>query len=138
MPTPIPALPGSGKSLLDRVEDSLLPLINLVFLLLMFFIVAGHLTESPLPQLPAVSEQTRLEAGLPNADLIIKADGAWHVDGKPLTKTSLLRALPDPETGRPLRIAADQGTSMADLGGLLNLLARGGYRNVTLLTEPQS
>lgn len=28
----------SGKTLMERVEDALLPLINLVFLLLMFFI----------------------------------------------------------------------------------------------------
>ena len=43
----------SGKTLMERVEDALLPLINLVFLLLMFFIVAGQLTDDPLPELPA-------------------------------------------------------------------------------------
>ena len=35
----------SGKTLMERVEDALLPLINLVFLLLMFFIVAGQLAD---------------------------------------------------------------------------------------------
>ena len=37
----------SGKSLMERLEDALLPLINLVFLLLMFFIVAGQLVGHP-------------------------------------------------------------------------------------------
>ena len=46
----------SGKGLLDRVEDALLPLINLVFLLLMFFIVAGQLTNNPLPELPGTTQ----------------------------------------------------------------------------------
>ena len=33
----------SGKTLMERVEDALLPLINLVFLLLMFFAFSGLL-----------------------------------------------------------------------------------------------
>ena len=31
---------------MERLEDALLPLINLVFLLLMFFIVAGQLSDT--------------------------------------------------------------------------------------------
>ena len=50
----VPPPSTSGKGLLERVEDALLPLINLVFLLLMFFIVAGQLTNEPLPELPGV------------------------------------------------------------------------------------
>ncbi|MDX1551890.1 MAG: biopolymer transporter ExbD, partial [Marinobacter sp.] len=47
----------SGKSLMERLEDALLPLINLVFLLLMFFIVAGQLSDTPLPDLPGTADQ---------------------------------------------------------------------------------
>lgn len=58
----IPSPSTSGKSLMERVEDALLPLINLVFLLLMFFIVAGQLADDPLPDLPAAPPSSELRA----------------------------------------------------------------------------
>ena len=64
----------SGKTLLERVEDSLLPLINLVFLLLMFFIVAGQIADEPLPELPGASDISQQP---PHADLLVTANGDW-------------------------------------------------------------
>lgn len=130
----VPPPPTSGKGLLDRVEDALLPLINLVFLLLMFFIVAGQLTEEPLPELPgsAKLEQERS----PEADLMVQADGQWQVDGNRTAANQLLSVLPAPDEHNPLKIAADQSLTMADLESLLRLLEEGGYTDVLLLTEP--
>src|SRR5690554_7667255 len=65
----VPPPSTSGKGLLDRVEDALLPLINLVFLLLIFFIVAGQLTNEPLPELPGAARQQQERA--PEADLMV-------------------------------------------------------------------
>lgn len=126
----------SGKGLLDRVEDALLPLINLVFLLLMFFIVAGQLANDPLPELPG-SAQLEQERS-PEADLMVKAGGRWQVEGQTRNADNLLAALPAPDETTPLKIAADEGLSMADLETLLRLLEKGGYTNVVLLTEPGS
>lgn len=135
MPPLTPPAPGSGKSLLERVEDNLLPLINLVFLLLMFFIVAGQLTESPLPKLPSVADAHNPKQ--PAADLVVDRNADWLVEGQPVTAKTLLTALPKPDTARPVRIAADKATTMADLEALFRLLESGGYRDVILLTEPQ-
>ena len=130
----VPPPPTSGKGLLERVEDALLPLINLVFLLLMFFIVAGQLTEEPLPELPGSArlEQERS----PESDLLVKPDGQWQVDGKTVGKDQLLSSLPEPDSNNALKIAADKSLSMADLESLLRLLEQGGYKDVLLLTEP--
>ncbi|MBJ6136209.1 ExbD/TolR family protein [Marinobacter litoralis] len=130
----VPPPSTSGKGLLDRVEDALLPLINLVFLLLMFFIVAGQLSEQPLPELPGGAESQQEQA--PEADLIVKADGQWLVSGATVTEQSLLAALPDPNASETLKLAADQTLTMADLEHLLRLLEEGGFTEVLLLTEP--
>ncbi len=130
----VPPPSTSGKGLLDRVEDALLPLINLVFLLLIFFIVAGQLTNEPLPELPGAAQQQQERA--PEADLMVAADGQWKVQGKVLGEEQLLAALPQPDDNNPLRIAADQSLTMSDLEALLSVLEQGGYTEVLLLTEP--
>ncbi|SFL97054.1 ExbD/TolR family protein [Marinobacter zhejiangensis] len=131
-----PDQPRSQKSLLDRVEDSLLPLINLVFLLLMFFIVSGKLAETPLPELPtATSEQPHQP---PIADLVVHADGRWLVNGQPVTTEALGQALPEVQEGQALRIAAEGQLTMAALDQLLRQLEQLGYDEVILLTEPTS
>ncbi|GGC67976.1 ExbD/TolR family protein [Marinobacter halophilus] len=130
----VPPPPTSGKGLLERVEDALLPLINLVFLLLMFFIVAGQLTEQPLPELPG-SARLQQERST-EADLMVPANGQWQVAGNTVDAGELLAALPRPDEHQPLKIAADQALTMADLDSLLRLLEEGGYTDVLLLTEP--
>ena len=126
----------SGKGLLDRVEDALLPLISLVFLLLMFFIVAGQLANDPLPELPGTTQLEKERS--PEADLMVKADGSWQVDGKTRQADTLLAALDEPGEDASLRIAADEALTMADLEALLRLLEQGGYTEIVLLTEPGS
>lgn len=124
----------SGKSLMERLEDALLPLINLVFLLLMFFIVAGQLSDTPLPDLPGTGDQAGNEQ--PHADLVVAADGDWQVDGRTVGAEGLPGVLPAPDKESPLKIAAEQGIAMGDLESLLRVLEDSGYEEVILLTEP--
>jgi biopolymer transport protein ExbD len=123
------------KTLLERVEDSLLPLINLVFLLLMFFIVAGQLTDTPLPELP---EMTASEAGeQPEADLVIDRQGRFLVANEPVSLDNLDSTLPSAEElDQSLRIGAAGITAMSDLDTLFRKLEALGYDEVILLTEP--
>ncbi|SNB58462.1 outer membrane transport energization protein ExbD [Marinobacter sp. es.042] len=124
----------SGKTLMERVEDALLPLINLVFLLLMFFIVAGQLTDNPLPELPVTQQAEDRQS--PHADMIVSAEGEWRVDGELLDRESLVARLPTPDEEQPLKIAASEGISMADVESLFRLLEEAGYQDILLLTEP--
>ena len=124
----------SGKTLMERVEDALLPLINLVFLLLMFFIVAGQLADDPLPELPATRQAEDRQS--PHADMIVSADGEWKVDGELLSKEYLVARLPEPDGQQPLKIAAAESITMAHLETLFRLLEKAGYQDILLLTEP--
>ncbi|PXX92520.1 biopolymer transporter ExbD [Marinobacter vulgaris] len=126
----------SGKPLMERLEDALLPLINLVFLLLMFFIVAGQISDTPLPDLPGTGDQAANE--LPRADLIITAAGDWQVDGQTVGAEDLTSVLPAPDKEAALKIAAEQDIAMAELESLLRVLENSGYEEVILLTEPAS
>lgn len=126
----------SGKSLMERLEDALLPLINLVFLLLMFFIVAGQLSDTPLPDLPGTGDQAGNEQ--PHADLIVTAAGDWQVEGRTVEARDLREALPAPDQESPLKIAAEQDIAMTDLETLLRVLEDNGYGEIILLTEPAS
>lgn len=132
----VPPPSASGKSLMERVEDALLPLINLVFLLLMFFIVAGQLADDPLPELPATSASTEQQP--PHADILVNAQGTWRVNSKTVDAQSLLQQLPEPDAQSPLKIAAASSISMADLETLLRTLEQGGYEDILLLTEPET
>lgn len=132
----VPPPPGSGKTLMDRVEDSLLPLINLVFLLLMFFIVAGQLSDTPLPELPGVADDAKDQK--PAADLVLNPDGRWQVGGKDVSEETLVSQLPKPDETTPLKIAAANELVMADLESVLRRLEEAGYKDVVLLTEPAS
>lgn len=122
------------KSLMERVEDALLPLINLVFLLLMFFIVAGQMQNRALPSLPGTAGEPGSDR--PRADLVVMASGDWQVDGQTVTAGNLARHLPDAGSQPSLTVGTDADTSMTDLESLFSTLAEAGYTDVVLLTEP--
>lgn len=132
----VPPPATSGKTLMERVEDALLPLINLVFLLLMFFIVAGQIADDPLPELP-ISAPGHQEQQ-PYADLMVTEDGTWQIGSETVVSGQLLNRLPAPNAEQPLKIAAAAGISMADLENLFRQLEQGGYTDILLLTEPAS
>ena len=124
----------SRKSLLDRVEDALLPLINLVFLLLMFFIVAGQMQNRSLPELPGTAISEASERARP--DLVVLPTGDWQVEGKVIDAGSLAKSLPGADSKPSLLVGAAATITMADLESLFRILSEEGYQDIVLLTEP--
>ena len=53
-----------------------------------------------------------------------------------LDRESLVARLPEPVEEQPLKIAAAERITMADLEALFRLLEEAGYRDILLLTEP--
>lgn len=135
-PTLIPQIVGNEKTLLSRVEDNLLPLINLVFLLLMFFIAVGQMSSTSLPDLPDSRAQQAPKQ--PQADLVVKSSGNWFVDGQSITEDQLLDSLPVPNDEMPLRIGANRSMTMAAMEKLFQRLESGGYKDIVLLVQPGS
>ena len=135
MPSFIPPFRNdSGKTLMDKVEDGILPLINLVFLLLLFFIAVGHLSDDPLPPLPATPAEGDTSA--PAADIVIDEKNRWLINQQIVNADQLAQKLPAPDDAKPLRVAAYADISMEELESLFRELEKAGYDKLSLLTEP--
>ncbi len=122
------------KSLLDRVEDALLPMINLVFLMLIFFIIAGQTNDRVLPSLPDTANAA--EPIQPDAHLIIQKNGDLEVDGQTVSERTLAEHLPAPSDASPLVIAGAGTIPLTRLESVFDVLEGSGHTDVLLLTEP--
>jgi len=113
-------------------DAGVLPLINVVFLLLIFFMVAARLAPpepfAVAPPRSAASGDAPTEAAL----VTVAADGRMAVDGVALAPVSVAAAV----AGRDVRLLAD---AQAGAGAVITLIGRiraGGGGAVTLVTAP--
>lgn len=128
----------ASVALTDRLEAGIMPLINLVFLLLMFFLLAGVIAEDPLPDLPANAAAENREE--PRVDFTVEPGGVLIHDQQPVDLGALpvrLDAIDADRADKPWRLAAHQDLSMADLEKVLAAFDRAGVAEVQLLTEPR-
>lgn len=130
-----PRTGGSGND-----DDRILPLINVVFLLLIFFMVVGSLSASdPFPIEPLRSVNG--EAGDPkDIVLLIGADGRLALDGEQIEPAGLseaiarrLEAAPHPE----VHMKADGGAEATAVVAVMETLRTAGIERVRLMTVPQ-
>jgi len=119
----------------DRLEDGLLPLINVVFLLLMFFLIAGIIMQDTLPPLPDAAESD--SSTEPTLDLVILADGSLEMQGEPVSSGALADRLPEYDPDNRLRVGAHRELTMENLEQRFADLAEAGHPDVVLLTDQQ-
>jgi len=118
-------------------DDRILPLVNIVFLLLIFFMVAGQLTRAdPFEIAPSRSAS---EGDAPDGPslVLVGADGRLALDGTVMARPALLAAIPERigAEGR-LRLKVDGRAEAAGLVDLVAGLKRAGARDIRLVTMP--
>jgi len=146
---------------LGSADDGVIPLINVVFLLLVFFMVAGTVRPSdPIDTQPP--ESTR-NGGMPTASRVLHLDedGTLVLDDEPLVLADLAQALAlsgvldvpgaavgnalsgDGETGSetgegdaPLALRADASVSFSLLRETIDAIREAGVQRVELITDP--
>ncbi|MES1923853.1 biopolymer transporter ExbD [Salinisphaera sp. T31B1] len=117
-------------------EDNILPLINIVFLLLIFFMLAGVLAQHPPFALdPPSTESTEASTQLDREVLSIAADGRLAFGGEPIESAQLSARLADWPHDKPLQIRADGKLKADALTGLFDTLRGAGIAEVNLLTQ---
>lgn len=123
------------KPLAHRPADSSLALINVVFLLLLFLLVAGTL-RPPLPEDFEWAETTVDEgSGDIQRTLVLTRNGELWFDGEPLDRQGIADVLEDMGSDASnLSIQVDKRTKMAEIAGLADLLQASGVRRLTLVT----
>lgn len=113
--------------------EPMLPLINVVFLLLMFFMIAGQLAPSyevRAPESDAAREAEQLEL----TTLVLDNDGRLTLNDTVATMDSLAQRFDSSDPG-PVRLVADAGVPLETLRGLLSELRELGIQEVRLVTR---
>lgn len=110
-------------------RESILPMINVVFLLLIFFLMTAHIAPAPPFDLaPPEAEAEAIDS--PDRTMWLSADGTLvHND---LSGEAAMEALATAEG--PVLIRADAGVQAADLARLMRRLSALGLNDLRLAT----
>lgn len=129
-------LPRPNRSVMRTRMDSSLAVVNLVLLLLFFFMVAGLRPGLETTTAPPTTRDLAL-AGVPAPVLIVAGPEDWRLDGQPVAPELLPAALP-PGDGTVLHlvIAADAPAEL--LADVVGTPALGSYRLRLVTIRDQS
>lgn len=119
-------------------DYDLLPLINIVFLLLVFFLLSATLTPADDRRHLPASAQVRAVETSP-AVLRVRADGVLEFAGAPLLVTELTAAAAawrQAHPGQALPVEADAATSATGFLALLPRLRAAGVEQLRLRARP--
>lgn len=132
----------------EEVSVNLTPLIDVVFLLLIFFMVSTTFTkethlEIDLPEADGkVAEQQEV---LESIEILIAQDGSYSVNGlalvntQPKTLRAALKELSENNTRHPLIITADSDTPHQSVVTAMDVAGQLGFVKLSITTrEPQS
>ena len=118
--------------------EPVLPLINVVFLLLIFFMLAGQLAKRPTVAVEAPMSQTANgEEARDKLLLVMQNDGQWFAEdsAEPLSEEALLALLGNHPEEAEVRLLADAGITMKALRERLETLQGIGVEQVRLVTQ---
>ena len=124
----------------EEEPDTILPLINVVFLLLIFFIMTGALHAVDYFNVNPPSSSSEFQASLDDTIILVGADGRIAIDNKAVDEVDLQLSVSDKmntNADAVFRIKADGRVDAARVVEVMELIEAVGVRRVMLLTlEP--
>jgi biopolymer transport protein ExbD len=123
-----------------RPRENVVPLVNVVFLLLIFFLLAGTLRGPEAFPIEVPATTRGLPPGEAVRTLLLDRTGRLAVDGRIVTSDGLqdwLRAEAAPAR-QPIRVRADRRARADQLLPLLETLSVLGFDDVALVTRDAS
>ena len=124
---------------LANIDDRIMPLINIVFLLLIFFLVAGVIKEvEPLEVEPPTAD---VEAAPADLTLYISPEGRIALGDQILpaeTAQANLGAAVSADPDQSIRLIADQGVETVKVIEILDTLRASGATRVKLVTRSEA
>lgn len=114
-------------------ENHMIPLINIVFLLLIFFMVAGVIEAQGVFQLEPPESEISHQVEVRELLLQLDAEGNTALENDVITLDALAAALPNTLSDVHIHIKADANASTADLLAVMDALRDAGVTQVTLL-----
>ena len=121
-----------------RNNMSITPLVDVVFLLLLFFALTLHFSPEEaisveLPISSAAEKQSESEIML-----TVTAQGALHLNGKTLGGESLERELAklrEPDDARSVQVRADEQVAVGKLVAIIDSIRNAGFQHFDLMTR---
>ena len=111
-----------------------IPLINVVFLMLIFFLVAGQISP-PLAADLSLVRTAELEGRAPPDTLIIRADGEMQYRGEPVASAAAFASTLPEDKRAAIRIVPDRDLAAQTLVSIAAELRGAGAKSVRIVTE---
>ncbi|ABD55045.1 ExbD/TolR family protein [Jannaschia sp. CCS1] len=111
-----------------QVREPTIALINVVFLMLIFFLIAGSVAP-PLDPRVALVDTTELEGRAPPDAAVILPDGTLEMHGEAISLTQIIADDSTP------RLVPDRALPAADLVAISRALREAGAEEVWIVTE---
>ncbi|WP_191601939.1 ExbD/TolR family protein [Marinomonas algicola] len=126
----------SDSSSKDKLDESMIPAINIVFLLLIFFMIAGHIeSRSDLLVIPSSSSETDLV--MQEIEIRVMADSRYYLNDIQINKDELVERIrnlsPSTESKITCRIHKELPASAMD--PVLTAVRLLGAKQLLLVTE---
>ncbi len=129
-------LPDSGKS--NSSDDNLIPLINIVFLMLIFFMVAGQIQRTDSIKIEPPQSVSSLSPEDEKVSLIIVHDGSIHLEDTAVELDQLANLLALQISHQPtssLLIKTDATLPAEKLYEILKYVRAAGFQKISLATR---
>ena len=123
------------------VNDNLVPLINIIFLLLIFFMIAGRIAVSDVVPVEALRSTTQVPQAEADVILLVSVAGDVYVESEQFDLDALVTLLQerlarsdDPDRYR-IQIKVDALLPVEELKAVLSRVRSAGILKVSLLTQ---
>ncbi|MEJ8474373.1 ExbD/TolR family protein [Roseibium algae] len=132
---------------IQRKSENTISLINIVFLMLIFFLIAGQLAP-PMDSEVDLIDSTETDPVPPPDALVAREDGSLHYRGNPITVEAYLANAPGSDASEtsgetsqgstpsniPVRLVADKDMAAKTLVDIVGQLQSAGAGKVTVVT----
>lgn len=122
----------------DQSDQNMLPLINVIFLLLVFFMLVSSLTRVDLFRASLPESESEYQLTEQDLTILIHQNGELALNNQTVTRQQLLDALKEAQTESPelaITIKADGQLAATDLVALTEELSNMGVNEITLFTR---
>lgn len=124
-----------------NVNDNLVPLINIIFLLLIFFMIAGRIAVSDAVPVEPLQSATQVPQAEADVVLLVSVAGDVYVESEPVDRDALVPLLQellaqsdDPDQFR-VQVKVDAFLPVEELKAVLSRVRSAGLLKVSLLTQ---
>ncbi len=130
-----------SKKKKSQLIDPILPLINVVFLLLIFVMIMSRVEGTDSFEVAPPVSTSDEPAGQRESLLVLTSTGELHLDGQTLEKDDLMafaKQYAADQNAQELKIKADAKVDAMELISLMENLRMAGLENLVLLTEKRN